>query len=158
MVANTAATLPVTLSAQESDVLGNYKRKLQTRYEQRKEDLTYDSPHIGQEEYLPPEVEPGMYPSLEEVLNRAITLRENKLYSLIIRPETIELLEEIPEKLQSQLYPICPIIFRSNNHLHTFAELVNEDLIALVDGKIVPTPLCKRIMNTVIENWEHGQS
>jgi hypothetical protein len=89
------------------------------------------------------------------MVSREATFRENKLYALLLRSETIDLFDAISSEndVDSQS-AISRIIFQSNEHLLAFAELVTENLITFSTGNITLTPLCHRIMTTITEEWE----
>src|SRR5713101_7818150 len=62
--------------------------------------------------------------SLEEIVRKTATFRENKLYALLLRPETIDLFEMISVEDDSEVHKdMAATIFQSNEHLFTFAEL-----------------------------------
>jgi hypothetical protein len=93
--------------------------------------------------------------SLDDMVSREATFRENKLYALLLRRETIDLFDAISSEddIGNQSV-ISRIIFQSNEHLLAFAELVTENLITFATGHITLTPLCHRIMATIAEEWE----
>lgn len=100
-----------------------------------------------------------LYLSLHDIVNREATSRENKLYALLLRPETLDLFEEISTDEDAVDYSaISAIIFQSNAHLFAFVELVTENLIQFDDGRLIFTPLCHRIMTSIAEDWGHDQS
>ena len=93
--------------------------------------------------------------SLDDMVSREATFRENKLYALLLRRETTDLFEAIAsENDVGNHSAISGIIFQSNEHLLAFAELVTENLITFATGYITLTPLCHRIMATIAEEWE----
>lgn len=129
----------------QSDIA--FQEKGNTLSEKDDEDKVVSSPYEDDEE--------DTIVSLEDVISQHVTFRENKLYALFLRPETADLLEaaSIDDEVRRKS-EISSLMFKSNEHLHTFAELVTEDLIKLADGHIVLTPLCQRMIATLAEEWE----
>jgi hypothetical protein len=97
--------------------------------------------------------------TIDDIVEHHIKLRENKLHALLLRPETTDFFEAITlEDDQLRKSAISAMIFQSNEHFHTFAELVTEDLVKLVDNNVIVTPLCERMLTTLAEVWEDDQS
>lgn len=97
--------------------------------------------------------------SLDDVIRQQITFRENKLHALLLRPETANFLKAAStEDVEQSKREISALMFQSNEHLYTFADLVTEDLIKFVDGHVALTPLCQRMIDTLVEEWEDDQS
>ncbi len=93
--------------------------------------------------------------SLNDIVRHQATFRENKLYELLLRPESVDFFEavSIEDEVQSKS-EISSLMFKSNKHLHTFAELVTEDLIKFAEGHVTLTPLCQRMISTLAEEWD----
>jgi len=119
-----------------------------------KTDSTYD------QDVKEPTIDPGIDflndismtpvepPTVEDVFDDAKTLRENKLHALMLRLETVDIVESI-ERSSSKEPNIMEFLLRSREHLHTFAQLVEQDLISLENGNLVLTALCYQLMDVV---------
>ena len=93
--------------------------------------------------------------SLDDIIQQQFKFRENKLYELLIRSESTDFLEAISiEDEGKSKSEISSLIFKSDKHLHTFAELVTEDLIKFAEGRMALTPLCQRMITAFAEEWE----
>ena len=75
--------------------------------------------------------------------------RGDRIVGILIRPETLELIQGIEDQNQEM---VRDFPFGSQEKLHTFAALVSEDLLSLShDGSLVLTPLAERLIGQVAD-------
>lgn len=87
--------------------------------------------------------------SINDLANKKGAERLNKLITVLIRNETIDFLNILTERQNAN--NIFNLIQKSNNYLHTFADLVSEDLISLEDNKFILTDLGRKLIKNITE-------
>ena len=90
--------------------------------------------------------------SLEELFNKAYEARERKIHTILLRTETLDLIESLSQEgIIDTRQALWSVLFQSQKHLHAFADLIQEDLITLSDGTIVLTEICERFLKTLTD-------
>jgi hypothetical protein len=122
-----------------------------------KEKDVFDTSDISAVDISLLEGEPDEESSLAGFINEAHTDRERKVKALLFRAETIDLFEALYHIHESTMTKqdmqrhFATKIFHSSEHLHAFAELVTEDLIAIDEGKIIVTAFCQRLLQSLAD-------
>lgn len=86
---------------------------------------------------------------IDELIYEQEYKRNIDIIRLLIKQETIDILDILTEN--NNINKLNNIICKSTNYLHTFAELISEDLICLENNKIVMTTLCHKMANAIAE-------
>jgi hypothetical protein len=146
-----AAMLPIytvnTIDGKERAIFDDSNWKIGPTYD---EDVKAPTVDPGTDFLKDIPMVPVAPPTVEDIFDDAKTLRENKLHTLMLRLETVDILESLAQSHNKTPNSIA-FLLQSNEYLHTFAQLVEEDLITLVDGELVLTDLCYRLMDAVAE-------
>jgi hypothetical protein len=77
--------------------------------------------------------------------------RTDRIAAILLRPQTLELIEALERQNSSGMDAavILGFLLDSQANLHTFADLVSEDLVSISNRRLVLTPLAERLIEQV---------